>query len=91
MVAVGPGNQPGESWWIVAIVTNPPDGVTIGTAVFLTNNPSPRQPSGDQWILVGYRQNSGPLEDLWSWVPWDEQRLSLGRAAQAKALSCLPQ
>lgn len=47
-------------------------------AVFLTNEPSEEQPSGETWILVANRTPAGVVTEYWNWVPWDGQRLGLG-------------
>lgn len=83
-VEVGEGVWPAETWWVVVLDT-PPDETSDWEELrpFLTNGPQvPEGKSqyGSRWI---------PLDDSWSRVYWDAERLMLGKSALAKALACL--
>jgi len=59
---------------------------------FLTNAPSPYQPSGEtRWINIGRPLGGQPGSVTWEDVVWTGERLSKGKDAQVKALSCLPE
>jgi hypothetical protein len=90
MVRVGPGNNPEEIWWVVAVVTWPFSEGPSYPLSFLTNSPSGAKPSGERWINVAMNTVRTRSGIDWSPVNWDGERLARGKAAQAKALSCLP-
>jgi len=91
MVQVGPGNNPAELWYIVAL----PDANQFvdrrNERVFLTNVPSPQQPSGETWLNVSHHINARAGRDGWEHVRWPAERIEFGRRAEAFALACLAQ
>jgi hypothetical protein len=92
MVSVGPGNNPDEYWWIVAVRDINVDTRQPRDRTFLTNTPSEEQPSGQTWIQVRPHINGvGPNgeRDGWGFVRWPEERILKGQQAENFALACL--
>jgi len=98
MVFASPGNNPDEDWWVVAAVSasdawggiDRVSGMARNDVSFLTNAPDDEKPTQDRWIDVGrpLLARRGVVD--WSAVRWPDERIERGQAAQAKALSCLP-
>ena len=85
MVEVGEGEQPGQLWWIVAVISH--DDMAAGfrrhDLSFLTDS--------EQWINVGSFRATSPDSADWSQLSsWSDERIDRGLQAQKKALSCLP-
>lgn len=83
-VEVGQGVWPAQTWWVVVLDT-PADvnGEWEELRPFLKDGPQMPQGEGQygaRWI---------PLDETWSRVSWDAERLVVGKTALAKALSCL--
>lgn len=93
MVEVGPGNDPDETWWIVAAVSYSDAWGAYGEyepITFLTTTPGEENARLGKWINVG-RANEAPKGTYdWSNVSWTGERLARGKTAQAKALTCIP-
>jgi hypothetical protein len=90
MVEVGPGDDPGDVWWVVATrgysdawgvrgEYNPPS--------YLTTTPS--GVDAVKWIYVGRALQAPAGSTDWSAVSWTGERLERGKAAQAAAQACL--
>lgn len=82
-VEVGQGVWPAQTWWVVVLDTPADVNSEGGLRPFLTDGPQARPGDsqyGARWI---------PLDDAWSRVSWDAERLAVGKAALAKALGCL--
>jgi hypothetical protein len=93
MVEVGPGNDPDETWWIVAAVSYSDAWGVRGEyepVTFLTTTPSEENPRRGKWINVGRAAGAPKGTYDWSNVSWTGERLARGKTAQAKALTCVP-
>lgn len=90
VVFASEGLQAGELWWIVVTNSDPSSWGRHSATVFLTNELSPSQPSRPTWLLVAERTSTGIVKNYWVSIPWKGECLALGKAAQAKALTCLP-
>ena len=89
-VLVGSGNNSEELWWIVAVRDYNVDTGKREDMVFLTNAPSPLQPSGETWIRVDeFNRQFDPGSDPWQTVRWPNDRIAKGQRAEAVALNCL--
>jgi hypothetical protein len=92
MVEVGPGNDPDETWWIVAAVSYSDawGPFEYEPVTFLTTTPGEEDPRLGKWINVGRALRAPKGTYDWSNVSWTGERLARGKAAQAKALTCIP-
>ena len=92
MVEVGPGNDPDETWWIVAAVSYSDSWgpYEYEPETFLTTTPGEEDPGLGKWIDVGRALNAPEGTYDWSNVSWTGERLARGKRAQAKALTCIP-
>ncbi|MDR2895450.1 MAG: hypothetical protein LBV30_02195 [Propionibacteriaceae bacterium] len=96
MVYAGPGDTPGEDWWVVAAVSFSDSGGSMQRfdVSYLTNSPDDDLDQGERWIGVGGQGRPMPgiirQSVNWDGVSWRGARLDQGLAAQAKAYSCLP-
>lgn len=82
-VEVGQGVWPAQTWWVVVLDLPADVNGEWGLRSFLTNGPQVPEGEGQygaKWI---------PLDDNWSRVSWDAERLAVGKAALAKALGCM--
>lgn len=90
MVEVGAGNQPGETWWIVAatgVTTGLPPGSPPVILTWLTNWPGEEMVSGDPWIAVGldiYGSDIGFRS-----VDWPPEKIAKAEVALSAATACL--
>lgn len=90
MVEVGAGDKPGQTWWILAVISHDDwagrddDGNLLRHDMsFLTDS--------DQWIDVGSFHATRPDSADWSTMrSWSDERILRGLQAQKRALSCLP-
>ena len=82
-VEVGQGVWPAQTWWVVVLDIPADVNGDWGVRPFLTNGP--QMPEGE----VQYGARWIPLDDTWSRVSWDAERLAVGKAALAKALGCM--
>lgn len=89
MVEVGPGDDPGRTWWVVAARSYSDSwGATEYNPVsFLTT--APDGSADGHWIHVGRALQAPKGSTDWSKVSWTGDRLARGQQAQALALSCL--
>ena len=93
MVEVGPGNDPDETWWIVAAASYSDAWGAYGEyepITFLTTTPGEENPRLGKWINVGRALGAPKGTYDWSNVSWTGERLARGKTAQAKALTCIP-
>lgn len=87
-VEVGPGDDPGETWWIVATASHSDAWGSEGAdtpLTFLSTAPS----GGDTWINVSRALQAPVGSTDWSRVSWTGEKLARGQQAQALAISCL--
>lgn len=95
MVRVGPGNNPIEEWWIVAVANISPDSGNRQDMAFLTNAPSAEQPSGELFIRVDQFDTLHHFDTStrvpWGQVRWSPERIEFGQLAEAYAYTCLPE
>lgn len=82
-VEVGQGVWQAQTWWVVVLDIPTDVNGDWGVRPFLTNGP--QMPEGE----VQYGARWIPLDDTWSRVSWDAERLAVGKAALAKALGCM--
>ncbi|GIG22108.1 hypothetical protein Cch01nite_28320 [Cellulomonas chitinilytica] len=90
MVEVGPGNDPQETWWVVAAPSYSDawgDRDKYNPVSYLTT--APNGGPAPRWIYVGRALQAPAGTADWSDVDWTGDRLARGQQAQALALSCL--
>ncbi|MCL2483749.1 MAG: hypothetical protein FWF43_10125, partial [Propionibacteriaceae bacterium] len=81
MVSVGQGNNAGEYWWVVTVLTA---DSSKRLQSYLTNQLSSSTPSGLVWIDLGYTSAG-----VWDQVYWAPDRLAAGQQGLTTARSCL--
>ena len=89
MVEVGPGNDPAQTWWVVAAgaYSDAWGGPAYHPISFLTTAPAGAVDA--EWIAIGRGLQMPEGSTDWSDVAWTGDRLARGQQAQALALSCL--
>lgn len=90
MVEVGPGDNPSETWWVVAARSYSDAWGQKGEynpVSFLTTAPNDSGTGG--WIAIGRALRAAQGSADWSGVSWTGDRLARGQQAQALALSCI--
>lgn len=89
MVEVGPGDDPSQTWWVVAArsYSDAWGGPAYNPVSFLTT--APDGSADGRWIHIGRALQAPEGSADWSQVSWTGDRLARGQAAQALALSCL--
>ena len=87
---LGEGDTPGEYWWVVVWERYSDEVPYYQT--YLTNSPGSADGASATWINVGLSRvpSNDPAEQMWVRVSWTDDRLAQGKAAQAKAVACLP-
>lgn len=89
MVEVGPGEEPTQTWWVVAArsYSDSWGGPGYNPISFLTTAPAGAVDA--DWIAIGRALQAPEGSTDWSNVSWTGDRLARGQQAQALALSCL--